>query len=104
MEKDKKNNDIDLYPINPSQLSKDKLIKFINRLDRININVVLVSNYPWIYLDSINGKRIMDKFMSDYGFTIMFLPTRLDSPPAEFTDIKEIFKLIRKYRKTDVDH
>jgi hypothetical protein len=28
---------------------------------------------------------------------LIFLPGRLDSPVSEFTDIKEIFKLIRKY-------
>jgi hypothetical protein len=30
---------------------------------------------------------------------LIFLPSRLDSPPSEFTDITEIFKLIRKYSR-----
>jgi hypothetical protein len=29
----------------------------------------------------------------------MFLPGRNDSPPSDFTDTEEIFKLIRKYVK-----
>jgi hypothetical protein len=29
----------------------------------------------------------------------MFLPGRNDSPPSEFTDIKEIFNLLRKYKR-----
>jgi predicted metal-binding protein len=30
---------------------------------------------------------------------LIFLPGRNDSPPSEFTDIAETFKLIRKYNR-----
>ena len=77
-------------------MEKDKLKVFVDRMKRININVKLVGNYPWIYIDDINGKRVTEKFEGNHGFTIAFLPVRIDRE-LEFTDISEIFKLIRKY-------
>ncbi len=77
-------------------MEKDKLKVFVDRMNRININIKLVGNYPWIYIDEINGKRVTEKFEGNHGFTIAFLPVRADRE-LEFTDISEIFKLIRKY-------
>jgi hypothetical protein len=77
-------------------MEKDKLKVFVDRMKRININIKLVGNYPWIYIDEINGKRVTEKFEGNHGFTIAFLPVRIDRE-LEFTDISEIFKLIRKY-------
>jgi hypothetical protein len=77
-------------------MEKDKLKVFVDRMKRININIKLVGNYPWIYIDEINGKRVTEKFEGNHGFTIAFLPVRVDRE-LEFTDISEIFKLIRKY-------
>lgn len=77
-------------------MEKDKLKVFVDRMKRIDINVKLVGNYPWIYIDEINGKRVTEKFEGNHGFTIAFLPVRIDRE-LEFTDISEIFKLIRKY-------
>ncbi len=74
----------------------DKLTIFINRMKRLGIDIKLVGNYPWIYIHEINGKRVTEKFEADHGFTIAFLPVRTDQELA-FTDITEIFKLIRKY-------
>ena len=73
----------------------EKLEVFINRLSKIGIKVEYFSNYPWIYIDKINGKQVIDRFYGNHGFTIMFVPIRGSS--CEFTDIGEIFKLIRKY-------
>jgi hypothetical protein len=42
---------------------------------------------------------VKDRFEGNHGFTLIFLPVRNDSPPSEFTDITEIFKLIRKYNQ-----
>ena len=77
-------------------MEKDKLKVFVDRMKRININVKLVGNYPRIYIDEINGKRVIEKFEGNHGFTIAFLPVRAGRE-LEFTDISEIFKLIRKY-------
>lgn len=73
-----------------------QLNTFINRLRKIGITVQLIGNYPWIYLDKVNGKKVTEKFEANHGFTLAFLPVRRDMP-FHFTDITEIFKIIRKY-------
>jgi hypothetical protein len=80
-----------------SKLTGDKITRFVERLKKIGIEVKLVGNYPWVYINEICGVRVKEKFEGNHGFTLIFLPVRNDSPPSEFTDISEIFKLIRKY-------
>ena len=80
-----------------TELTGDKIEVFVERLKKIGIEVKLVGNYPWVYIDEICGTKVKEKFEGNWGFTLIFLPTRTDSPPSEFTDITEIFKLIRKY-------
>lgn len=74
---------------------KDKLTIFVDRLRKINIDIELGGNYPWIYIDKINGKRVTEKYEANHGFTIAFLKLKGN---IEFTELKEIFNLIRKYR------
>jgi len=76
----------------------DKLSIFINRLKKLGIVIELFGNYPWIYLGKINGKNVTEKFEAEHGFTIAFLPIKPDKK-LQFTDITEIFKIIRKYIK-----
>ena len=80
-----------------TKLTGDKITRFVERLKKIGIEVKLSGNFPWIYITEICGKRVTETFMGNHGFTLIFLPVRNDSPPSEFTDIKEIFKLLRKY-------
>ena len=70
---------------------------FVERLQKIGVDVKLGGNYPWIYIDYINGKRVTEKFEAEHGFTLAFTPIKKDQE-IRFTDIEEIFKLIRKYR------
>lgn len=74
----------------------DKITVFVERLKKIDIDVKLGGNLPWIYIDYINGKRVTEKFQGNHGFTLAFIPMKEDDQ-IKFTDIKEIFKLIRKY-------
>lgn len=74
----------------------EKLTTFINRMKKLNIEIELIGNYPWIYIDKINGKRVTEQFLGNHGFTIMFTPIKLGQE-HQFTDITEIFNLIRKY-------
>jgi hypothetical protein len=83
----------------PTKLTGDKIKVFVERLKKIGIEVKLVGNYPWVYIDEICGIRVKERFEGNHGFTLIFLPVRNDSPPSEFTDITEIFKLIRKYSR-----
>jgi hypothetical protein len=80
-----------------TKLTGDKITRFVERLKKIGIEVKLVGNYPWVYINEICGVRVKEKFEGNHGFTLIFLPVRNDSPPSEFTDISETFKLIRKY-------
>ena len=77
----------------------DKITRFVERLKKIGIEVKLSGNYPWVYIDEICGIRVKEKFAGNHGFTIIFLPVRNDTPPSDFTDIAETFKLIRKYNR-----
>ena len=76
--------------------NQDKITVFIERLQKIDIEVKLGGNYPWIYIDHINGKRVTEIFQANHGFTLAFTPVKKEQE-IEFTDITEIFKLIRKY-------
>ena len=84
---------------NSTKISTDKLDVFVKRLKKIGIDVKLSGNFPWVYLYEINGIRVTESLAANHGFTVMFLPGRNDSPPSEFTDIKEIFNLLRKYKR-----
>lgn len=81
------------------KMEKDALSILIKRLKRIGIEIKLGSNYPWIYLDTVNGNKIKpeDYFLGNHGFTIAFLPTKSDQK-IEITDIKKLFEIIRKYK------
>jgi len=73
--------------------------RLVPRLKKIDIEVELVGNYPWIYLEKVNGNRIKkeDFFMGNHGFTISFLPIR-KGQVMELTDIRKVFEIIRKYK------
>jgi len=83
----------------PTKLTGDKIKVFVERLKKLGIEVKLMGNYPWVYIDEICGIKVKERFEGNHGFTLIFLPPRLDSPVSEFTDITEIFKLIRKYNR-----
>lgn len=71
---------------------------FFRRMNKLGIDIALTSNYPWIYLSSVNGNRVQETFRSEYGFTIAYMPIKNNDNDVKFTDISEIFKIIRKYR------
>lgn len=70
---------------------------FKRRMDKMGINCEFTGNYPWIYLNSVNGKKVKEKFCGNHGFTVAFLPIR-QGQKMELTDIGEVMKIIRKYR------
>lgn len=69
---------------------------FVVRMKKLGITIELFGNYPWVYLDKINGRKVTEKFEGNHGFTIAFLPIR-KGQIMKFTDLKTIFMLIRKY-------
>jgi hypothetical protein len=82
-----------------TKLTVDKINVFVERLKKLGIEIKLQGNFPWVYIGEICGIKVKEKLYGNHGFTLIFLPVRNDSPPSEFTDITEIFKLIRKYSR-----
>lgn len=76
----------------------EKIEILLSRLKKIDIELKLFGNFPWIYIDKINDQKVTEKFHAEHGFTLAFLPIK-PNHELVFTDIKEIFKLIRKYTK-----
>lgn len=77
-------------------MKSDKLSVFVERLKWVGVDIKLTANYPWVYIDEINGKRVTETYQGDHGFTIGFESIKSDGE-FTFTDLSEIFKLIRKY-------
>jgi hypothetical protein len=69
-----------------------KLDKLVTRLAKLNISVELGLNYPWVYLDKVNNKRVTELYSGNHGFTICYLNGK------EFLNLKLMFKIIRKYK------
>ena len=90
---------IDMETKSNTELTGDKIKVFVERLKKLGIEVKLQGNFPWVYISEICGIKVKEKFAGNHGFTLIFLPGRTDSPPSEFTDITETFKLIRKYNR-----
>jgi hypothetical protein len=72
----------------------ENLNVFKSRLKKIGINIDFVGNYPWIYINSINGLLVNEKYMAEHGFTVGIITVNGD---FKFTEFKIIFSLIRKY-------
>lgn len=73
----------------------DPLRKLHRRLLAINIVTTYIGNYPWVYLDTVNKKRVKEKFMAEHGFTVATVSI---GGKIELTDTKKIFEIIRKYK------
>lgn len=71
------------------------LDKLHRRLQKLDIKITCIGNYPWIYLDTVNGNKVTEKFIANHGFTIAMLVGR---DGIELTDTKKIFEIIRKYK------
>jgi len=70
----------------------DNIAIFKTRLRRLGIEVEFFSNYPWIYLEKVNGIRVNERYHANHGFTAFWYTK--DGP--EISDIGEVFKVIRK--------
>jgi hypothetical protein len=71
--------------------------KLGDRLKKIGIHVTFSLNVPWVYLNTINGKRVTETTPdSNHGFNVGWLPVQIDKP-FYFSNIKNMFKIIRKY-------
>ena len=77
----------------------DKIQIFVERLKKIGIEVKLHGNYPWIYLYSVNGNVVKEKLHANHGFTIAFMPIKIDDNEIKFvSELDKVFEIIRKYK------
>ena len=73
----------------------NKLTTFITRMNKIGIEIKIAGNVPWFYISSICDKPVKEKFHSEHGWVIGLRGMK----EFEFTDVKEMFNLLRKYTK-----
>jgi len=73
----------------------DTVDRFHRRLSNIGIETKFVGNYPWIYLDSVNGKKVNELYYSAHGFTAFTLSMKRIQP-SKFTNRRKVFQKIRE--------
>jgi len=66
------------------------------RLNKIGINIEYTGNFPWVYINKINEKIVKEKYRSEHGFVVGYMPIRWWGN-LTFVELSVIFKLIRKY-------
>lgn len=71
---------------------RNQVDRFVTRLQRLGIQVTFSANYPWIYLDIINGKKVTGRFHANHGWTAFFM--QMDGS-YKFSDRREVFKKVR---------
>lgn len=72
---------------------------FINRLKKIGIELELVGNVPWIYLESVNGNKVRpEDYSANHGYTIAWYPIWHNDTVKLDSDLSRTFDIIRKYR------
>ncbi len=77
-------------------MKEDKVIKsFVDKLERIGVSVTLRGNYPWIYLYTVNDKKVKGTFLANHGFTAFWYPIKLGQK-IKFTDRRRVFKKVRE--------
>lgn len=72
------------------------LKSFVHRLSKLGVEVGLVGNYPWVYLDTVNGKKVKEKHGGNHGFTLCILGVY---NKTKWSERKVIFKKIREMLK-----
>jgi hypothetical protein len=77
-----------------SELAFFDLNVFVARMKKLGITMKFSMNYPWVYLNEVNGKKVTEKHASEHGFVIGYR-----NKYFKFEYEKELFKLIRKYIK-----
>jgi hypothetical protein len=75
-------------------MNEYRIKTFMSRLNKLGIDVTFAANYPWIYFDTINGKKVSGKFHANHGWTAFFIPVEIQGK-VKFSDRREVFKKVR---------
>jgi len=80
-------------------MKKDKLTTLVDRLKGIDIIIECSGNFPWIYLDKVNGNKVTEKGNGgEHGYVIGWYPIQSDDKISLADDMDGVFDLIRKYK------
>lgn len=74
------------------ELSFFDLNVFVRRMEKLGITVTFSLNSPWVYLDSVNNKKVKERKLANHGYTIGFR-----NKYFKFVDERGLFELIRRY-------
>jgi hypothetical protein len=69
--------------------------RLVDRLTKIGIMIELGGNYPWVYLDKVNGKVVKGKLASEHNFTALFMGMK-DNQDGRFADRHKLFIKVRE--------
>ena len=67
---------------------------FVERLAKIGITTTYIGNYPWIYLETVNGNKVTERYGANHGYHAF---TQVDTKEYTIYDRAHLFKTIRKY-------
>ena len=70
---------------------RNDLIRLVERCAILGIQLEFMANYPWIYLEKVNGKPVQGTYRSDYGFTAFFHTKE----HLKFSNRRMVFQKIR---------
>ena len=68
--------------------------QFTERLAKIGIKLTYIGNYPWVYLDTVNGKKVKGTFMANHGFSAFTLG--VNDGVHRISDRRVLFNKIRE--------
>lgn len=71
-------------------------LRFNRRLKKIGIEIECINNMPWIYLRSVNGKTVTERYLGEHGFTAFWYPLSDHDSVVEFSDRRKVFAKIRE--------
>ena len=72
-------------------MKRPLIAKFVQRMKRIGVDVELIANYPWVYMNKVNGVLVTEDFMANHGFTAFFVARN-----ERWSDRRTVFKKIRE--------
>lgn len=67
-----------------------------NRFRKLGIELEYGFNFPFVYLRKVNKKQVKEKFGSDHGFLLGYLPMT-NHHRFRVSDTKQFIKIVRKY-------
>ena len=73
-------------------MNRRLIANFVKRLKRIGVEVELAANYPWVYMNKVNGVPVTEKFRSEHGFTAFHLVVE----DFKWSDRRKVFQKIRE--------